>query len=304
MRLLTIGIGIRGAKIAEMLAKKGTKVNKVPLFKSYVVLNDSNALKKISLPEEKKMFVLKDVSGVINRLANIQEITEGNLIIFSLEDDFGYSTALEICEKVKDIGEDHVITLVLVPALDDLSLNEVKRKVRDIRSKSEVTFLFRGDQKTDDFILKTFNLLALAGEIDLKKKIAGEVVIDTSDVFNALRSDGFSVIGYAEKRMPFLNSLKTSAEMKAVRTKRMLELVDEAMNNLSIEGDIKDSSSALILYSASPQEITMEGLFAAISKIESLNEKIVLRYGDYPVPGSRKVSLVLLFSGVRKLRIS
>ncbi len=304
MRLLTIGVGIRGAKIAELLAKKGTRVNKVPLFKSFAVLNDERAIRSVSLPESRKFYVLNDVSGVVAAATATYEITEGSLVITSLEDDFGFSASLEICERLKEVMEDYVLSIAILPQLEMAKIVELRERIRELRKKSDVMFLFRGTPETEQSILKTFNLIALAGEIDLKKRVAGEVVIDTSDVFNALRGDGFSVVGYAERTVPFMSFLKSKSELKAARTRRMLEMVDEAMKNVSVDSEISDASSALLLYAANPKEVTMEGLFAAISKIEQLNNRIVVRYGDYPLLRSRKVSLVLLFSGIRKLKVS
>ncbi len=304
MRLLTIGVGVRGAKIAELLAKKGTRVNRVPLFKSFAVLNDERAIRSVSLPESRKFYVLNDVSGVVAAATATYEITEGSLVITSLEDDFGFSASLEICERLKDVTEDYVLSIAILPQFEMAKIVELRERIRELRKKSDVMFLFRGTPETEQYVLKTFNLIALAGEIDLKKRVAGEVVIDTSDVFNALRGDGFSVVGYAERTVPLMSFLKSRSELKATRTKRMLEMVDEAMKNVSVDSEISDASSALLLYAANPKEVTMEGIFAAISKIEQLNDRIVVRYGDYPLLRSRKVSLVLLFSGIRKLKVS
>jgi cell division GTPase FtsZ len=76
------------------------------------------------------------------------------------------------------------------------------------------------------------------------------------------------------------------------------------MKNLSINGDIEDAKSALLLFAGNPNEITMEGLFSSIALIENLNKNIVIRYGDYPIVGSRKIASVVLFSGIKRLRFT
>ncbi len=310
MRLLTIGAGFRGAKIAEVLAKKGIKVNRVPLFKCFAVLNDETMLRKVSLKEDRKYYVhglRGDVSGFVNRVTSIHELMEGSLIITSLEDDFGYLTSLELCKKLSEVTEDVVISLALVPQLDASSIGEIKKRIREMRRVSDVLLLFEGGVGVEDKILRVLNLVSLAGEIDLKKRIAGEVVVDTSDVFNALRGDGFAVAGYAERKIPFNISnilFRRNSEMKAVRTRRMIELVEEAMGNLSINGDVEDAKSALILFAGKPEELTMEGLFNSITMIENVNRNMVVRYGDYPIPKARKVAVVLLFSGIKRLKFT
>ncbi|WP_202320012.1 FtsZ/tubulin family protein [Archaeoglobus neptunius] len=310
MRLLTIGTGLRGAKIVELLNKKGVKVNRVPLFKCFAVLNNEEHLKSISLRDERKYYVhglRGDVSGFVNSITSLYEIFEGSLVITSLEDDFGFLTSVEICEKLKNVTEDTVISLALVPQLDTSSIGEIKKRIRGLREASDILILFEGGVGVERKILEVMNLVALAGEIDLKKRMAGEVVVDTSDVFNALKSDGFAIAGIAERKIPFSirNILfKKESELKAQRTKRMIELTEEALNNVSINGDIENSKSALLLFAGKPDEITMEGLYTSISMIENINRDIIVRYGDYPIPGSRKLSAVLVFSGIRKFKFA
>ncbi len=310
MRLLTIGVGFRGAKIAELLAKRGIRVNKVPLFKCFAVLNDENLMRNVSLRDDRKYYVhglQGDVSGFVNTVTDIHEILEGSLVLTSLEDDFGYYTSLELCRRLKDVMEDTIISLALVPQLDASSIGEIKRRIREMRKVSDVLMLFEGNVGVEEKILKVLNLVSLAGEIDLKRKVAGEVVVDTSDVFNALKGDGFSIAGYAERKIPLNLAniiFRRYSEMKAARTRRMLELTEDALSNLSINGDVEDAKSALILFAGKPEEMTMEGLFMSITRIENLGRDIVVRYGDYPIPKSRKLAVVLLFSGIRKLRFT
>lgn len=310
MRLLTIGAGLRGAKIVENLHKKGVKVNRVSLFKCFAVLNNEEHFRKISLKEDRKFYVhglRGDVSGFVNRITSLYEIFEGNLVVTSLEDDFGYLTSIELCEKLKRTTDDLVIALALVPQLDTSSIGEIKKRIRSLRESADVLMLFEGDVGVDQKILKVMNLISLAGEIDLKKKIAGEVVVDTSDVFNALKGDGFAIAGIAERKIPFdFKSLifRRDSELKAQRTRRMIELTEEALKNVSINGDVESSKSALLLFAGKPEEITMEGLFHSISMIENLNRDIIVRYGDYPIPGMRKLAAVLIFSGIRRFRFA
>ncbi|MEM0350873.1 MAG: cell division protein [Archaeoglobaceae archaeon] len=302
MRLLTIGIGLRGARIVEKLYKKGVKVNRAPLFKCFAVLGNENQIKTIAIKDERKFYAIsrKSVPGIINSITKIYELWEGGLTIFSLEDDYAFEVAVELNEKIKEIFEDPVISLVLTPTLGNMDLAELKRKMIEIRKKSDILLLFEGKPDVEEKILSSMNLLALAGEFDLKKKVAGEVVIDTSDIFNALKSEGFSIIGFAEKKISF-EIFRKKSELKAMRTKRMLELYDLALQNLSISGRLEEAKSSLILFAGPKEEITMEGLFEVIERVERINSSIEIRYGDCPLQG-RKVSLILLFSGIKSIK--
>lgn len=302
MRLLTIGIGLRGAKIVENFFKRGVKVNRVPLFKCFAILGNEAQMKSVAIRDDRKFYIhsKKGVLGFLNSITKIYEIWEGALVVLSLEDEYAFEIAIEVNERIREIFEDPIITLPLIPTLGEVDLLELKKKVLELRKRSDVLLIFEGNVGVDEKILRSMNLLALAGEVDLKRRVAGEVVVDTSDVFNALRSDGFSVLGFAEQKIPF-TILKKRSELKAMRTKRMIELLERALENLSIQAKIEDASSALILFTAPKEEITMEGLFEVIERVERLNNGIEVRYGDCPVRG-KKVSLVLLFSGLKAVK--
>ncbi|MEM1592808.1 MAG: cell division protein [Archaeoglobaceae archaeon] len=302
MRLLTIGVGLRGAKIAENFFKRGIRVNRVPLFKCFAILGNEAQMKSIAIKDDRKFYVhsKKGVLGFLNSITKIYEIWEGALVILSLEDEYAFEIAVEVNERVKETFEDPIITLPLIPTLGEVDMVELKRKLLELRKRSDVLLIFEGNVGVDERILRSMNLLALAGEVDLKRRVAGEVVVDTSDVFNALRSEGFSILGFAEQKIPF-GIFRKKSELKAMRTRRMIELFDKALNNLSIQAKIEDAKSSLILFTGPKEEITMEGLFEVISKVESLNSGIEVRYGDCPMQ-EKKVSLVLLFSGLKAVK--
>lgn len=165
-----------------------------------------------------------------------------------------------------------MIYLTLIPSLGNVDVSEIKKKMRAIQKVSDIILAFEGKGDSDQKIFNALNLLALAGEVDIKKRVAGEVVVDTSDVFNALKSDGFSVVGFAEQKLNF-GPFKKGSELKVIRTRRILGMLNEAMNNLSINGDIEKAKSSLLLFCGPKEEITMEGIFEAISKVRSSTEK-------------------------------
>lgn len=306
MKLLTVGVGLRGAKIAELFHKEGVRVNGAPLFKCFTILNDEAQLRTISIKDDRKFYMRdkKGVTGFLNSLTRIYEIWEGSLVLASLEDDFAFEISLDFCERLKKFSEDPLIYLTLVPSLGDVNISEIKRKMKEIQKVSDVIMVFEGRSEVDHKILNALNLLALAGEVDFKRRVSGEVVVDTSDVFNALKSDGFSVVGFAEQKVNF-DFFKKKSELKAIRTRRILEMLEQAMRNLSINAEIEKAKSALLLFCGPKDEITMEGIFEAINKVESLNEDIVVRYGDCPISPTlitKKVALVLLFSGLRSFK--
>ncbi len=306
MRLLTVGIGLRGAKIAELFYKHGVRVNRVPLFKCFAILSDELQIRSISIDDDRKYYVgdRRGVPGFINALTRHYEIWEGNLVITSLEDDFAFDVSVEFCERLKAFSEDPIIYLTLIPSLGAVDMSEIKKKMRTIQKVSDIILVFEGKADSDAKIFDAMNMLALAGEVDIKKRVAGEVVVDTSDIFNALKSDGFSVVGFAEQKVNF-DFFKKASELKAIRTRRILEMLEQAMNNLSINTELEKAKSALLLFCGPKEEITMEGIFEAISRVEKLNNDIIIRYGDCPIPSAfltKKIALAVLFSGLRSFK--
>ncbi|MFP4559235.1 MAG: cell division protein [Archaeoglobaceae archaeon] len=311
MKLLTIGCGNRGSLIADLMAKKGVKVNKAPLFKSYAIANEIEALKTLrGISKERRFHVggnlnHKDVGSIINTIFSNYEIYEGFLVPTGLDDGFGFSMSLEICKKLREICEEPVITLGLLPDLDATDLLELKKRIRELRKKSDVLLLFEDNESTEPMLVNSLNIISMVGEIDIKNKSTGEIVVDTSDVINSMEKEGVSVIGVAERKLPFwpLRKLlyRDEYEIRGLKTSRMVEMCEEAIENLSSDVDIQDASSALIVFSGDPEEITMDGMFSCMSMLDNINPNFEIRYGDYPIKMSQ-LYVVLLFSGIKKLK--
>lgn len=311
MRLLTIGAGERGAKISEMFVKRGAKINKIPLFKCYAISDNTDLISKLNIDDERKFFILKndenvDVKGFLNSVFSKYEFIEGSLLITSLIDDYGFIATYNLGLELRDLIEDPIIGLAIIPELDRASIEEIRRRIKKLKEAVDILILFEDKPNMEELLLNSLNTLSLVGEVDMKKRLAGEVVIDTSDVFNTLIKDGFSVIGYSTRKLQ-LNWYKKvilsgKSEIKGLRTKRMIEMFQEAMKNLSIQGDIEEAKTALIVFSGNPNEITMEGLFSCITMLEKMNPEILVRYGDCPIARSMNLSVVLLFSGIRRFK--
>ncbi|RLI84878.1 MAG: cell division protein [Archaeoglobales archaeon] len=308
MKLLTIGMGTKGAILSDALAKRGARVNRARLFKCYAVANDIDTLRSLkSIPERDRyhltLYKQKDVGGVVNTILERYELFEGTLLLSSLGDDFGYTLGIELAEKFKEAIEEPVLGLATLP--DEPELAELRRRIREFRKAVDILMLFKETEDLEKRVIESLNLLALVGEIDLKKRQAGEVVVDTSDVFNALIKEGVSAIGTATRRLPPLLIrkilMRKDYQIKGIRSQRMIDMLREACENLSVGAEVDSAKSALIVFSGSPEEITMDGLFDCISLIEEMAPDAEVRYGDYPCK-SRDMSLVLLFSGITKLK--
>ena len=309
MRLLTIGSGTRGSQLADALAKNSVKVNKVKLFKCYAVANDIETLKALKgIPEEDRFHIAvpragADVGGIVNSIMEKPEIHEGCLIVATLDEDFSYFLGMELAEKVREAMEDPIIGLTTLTIGGEVA--EIRRRIKEFRKAVDILILFQEGEGVEEKIVSSMNLIALVGEVDLKKGRTGEVVVDTSDVFNSMMKPGISAVGCASRKLPhpLIKKLfmRKEYQIKGIRSQRMVDLLREAHENLSIGIDEESAKSALFVFSGDPEEITMDGIFACISLLEGLSPEIEVRYGDYPC-GGRTLSVALLYSGVTRLK--
>jgi len=71
--------------------------------------------------------------------------------------------------------------------------------------------------------------------------------------------------------------------------------MDQAISNLSLQCDPKDSASALYLLSAPAEEITMDLVKELVDYLGEVAPRAMLRYGDYP-RGEPTVKTTLILS--------
>lgn len=313
MKLLTIGTG-KASGIADLFASRGARVNQVNLFKTFALvgnLEDLNNLKNID--DKRRFYAVNrgeniDVRSAFNSILSFNELYEASMVIVDLEDDFSFYSGLEVAERLGEVTEEPRLCLAVAPEMDyaekiAVALMRIKRLLKTF----DYLFLFEKRDGYLDTLIKTFNVLSLVGEVDARKKMSGEVVVDTSDFLNSLSRNGISVAGMASEILSFklIRRMieRRSSALIARRTERILNLLDNALKNISARAQLDDAEKALIVFSGDPDEVTMDGMFECIKTIEQMNPEILVRYGDYPVPNSREINLVTVFSGIKKFRL-
>ncbi len=131
-------------------------------------------------------------------------------------------------------------------------------------------------------IAEPFYDLLCAGE-EKKAKYIGSRLLDAGDIGQTL--SGWTVLGYGRSQLngvkvPFLrtrNFIKKSTE-----THRGLEAMGEAISNLSLKCNTRDSCSALYLLSAPTVEMNMDLVKELGDYLKDVAPEAVIRYGDYP----------------------
>ena len=313
MRLLTVGTG-KGAGIAEMFSKSGARVNNVNLFKTFAIVSSLDELKMLRhIDDGKKFYTVYrdgevDIRSVFNNIISFNELFEASLVICDLSDDFSFYSSMRVGEELHATTEEPRICLSVSPELDSPEgVNLTFMRIKHLMKSFDFLFLFEKKYGYEDVILKTFNTLSLVGEIDVKKQMSGEVVVDTSDFVNSLSKDGISIAGITNEKLPMkiLRRLKRvgMSETIAERTERMMRMFDMAVKNVGARADINSAKKGLIVFSGDPDEITMDGMFECIKSMERINPAMMVRYGDYPVPNSNELNAVVVFSGIKKFRL-
>ncbi|AKG91809.1 hypothetical protein GAH_00861 [Geoglobus ahangari] len=313
MKLLTIGTG-RASRIADIFASKGARVNNVNLFKTFAIVQSIDSLKSLRHVEDKRRFYAVyrdgevDVRSAFNNILSFNELFEASFIICDLQDDFSYYTTLRLAEELYRTTEEPKLCLALAPPLESAeNVNLTFMRVKSLLKAYDSLFLFETRDGFEDVLVKAFNVLSLVGEIDVRRRVSGEVVVDTSDFLNSLSREGVTVVAFNREVLPLkiLRRLKRKSysETVAERTERMVRMFDSSLLNTSARGELKSAKKALIVFSGDPDEITMDGIFECIKAVERMNPDILVRYGDYPVPNARELNVVVLFSGIKKFRL-
>jgi len=144
-------------------------------------------------------------------------------------------------------------------------------------------------------IVEPFYDLLCAGE-EVKSKRIGAKLLDAGDIIKTLK--GWTVLGYGVSklpaiRLPFLR--RQNYRKKSTETIKGIQTMDQAMSNLSLKCDSKDSASALYLLSAPPEEITMDLVKELVDYLGEAAPRAMIRYGDYP-RGEPTVKTTLILS--------
>jgi len=310
VRAITVGFGETGCKITEALSENRPKFSKEELFTCFAISDNLEFLSSLEHIESENRFPFMTfpskgrVEGVINEILSIPEFYETYLLITDIFDDFGYHTMVEFIKCLREKSDEPIITLNIVPPLHKpRNLSEMKKRLITIRKIADVLILFENKGDIEKRVVEPFNILAAAGELEARGEV-GEVVVDTSDIINSIK-DGITVMGFAKRDIPpepFRFIKKVDFKKQAERTMRMVELLKEAMTNLSLPVDISDASSALFIFSAHPDELTFDGYNTCLSLLAELNPKMRIRYGDFPLKKSDEIVALILFSGIRRIR--
>ena len=158
--------------------------------------------------------------------------------------------------------------------------------------------------KINEMIADPFYNLLCAGEEKKSKYIASRV-LDAGDIIQTIT--GWSVIGYGKSDLPLIRFPRERSRdfrKKGNETLKGIQAMDEAISELSLKCNPKDSKRALYLISAPSKEMNMDLIKALGDYMRDLAPEALIRNGDYPRErGVLDVTVILSeLSDVEKVR--
>ncbi len=158
--------------------------------------------------------------------------------------------------------------------------------------------------KINALIVEPFYNLLCAGE-EKKAKHIGAKLLDAGDIIQTLV--GWTVIGYGKSQLPLLRlpfERTRSFRKKSTETHKGIQVMDEAISELSLRCNPADASRALYLLSAPAREMNMDVVKELGEYLKDIAPKAIIRNGDYPRErGMLDVTVILSeLSDVEKVR--
>jgi cell division GTPase FtsZ len=157
------------------------------------------------------------------------------------------------------------------------------------------TSLVKNINQINQMIVEPFYNLLCVGE-EQKAKYIGAKILDGGDIKYSL--SGWTTIGYGETLVPrFKLSFNKSSNFrqKGEGTQKILQAMDAAISDLSIECKTTDAGRALFLLTSAPQDVNVDMIKEISEHMKSMAPQATIRDGDYP-RGRGKLEVTVVFS--------
>jgi tubulin-like protein CetZ len=157
---------------------------------------------------------------------------------------------------------------------------------------------------------RQMGLILHAGEFSEQGVEVGEVVLDAGEVLNTLVGMGYVAIGYAAETLPggylkFLDRWRPASyfiQSSQNKASRIVSLAKKAIyEEVSIPCDLTSADKALVLIAGPSQELSMRGFQTVRKWIDRSIAGLEMRSGDYPIPNTRYVGIIVMLSGMQNI---
>lgn len=153
--------------------------------------------------------------------------------------------------------------------------------------------------KINALIVEPFYNLLCAGE-EKKPQYIGSRILDGGDIIQTLA--GWTVIGYSKSQKARIKKPFDFRE-KMTESQRGVQVMNNALSELSLQCNPKDAGRGLYLLSASAKEMDMNLVSDIGAHLKRIAPEAIIRTGDYPRgEGPLNVTVILSeLSGVSKI---
>jgi cell division GTPase FtsZ len=346
MKTLVIGLGQAGGKIADSFLADDRK-SPVPHTFECIAVNSalSDLAGLIHIPQEDRIVIGEtvvkghgvgadnklgaeiaedEVDVILNRVSKVGVADfDAFLLVAGLGGGTGSGVIPVLAKHIKQVYDEPVYALGILPAENEgdiYTLNSARSLKTLLPSADAVilvdngTFLRGGEsvreayERINNEIVKRLGIIARAGEIRGRRVVA-EMVVDTSEIINTMRTGGICSIGYASERVSvkkkgFLSKLFSlflggGKKANIGRASRILSVVKRATKGrLLLPCDYRSANKALIVLAGPPSELDRKGIEKARQWLEQNIAGAEVRGGDYPLPKSGYVGSVVLLAGI------
>ena len=154
--------------------------------------------------------------------------------------------------------------------------------------------------KINELIVEPFYDLLCVGE-EKKTKHIGARLLDAGDIIQTL--SGWTTLGYGRVQLPVFKTpllWKQNFRGKMIETHNGIQAMDEAISEMSLECNPKDSNRALYLLAAPTAEMNMDLVKELGDYLAGVASEAIIRYGDYPRRG-RMLTITVILSHYKRV---
>ncbi len=236
MKIMVIGLGQAGGKIADLLLEDDRKSHAPHTFETLVVNTATSDLMGLKyIPQEDRILIgeasvkghgvgadnkrgaeiAKDEIEIIGNRVSKSGVADFDafMVIAGMGGGTGSGAISVVTKHLKDVYDEPVYALGILPAENegDIYTLNAARSLKALLTNSDAVilvdngaFLRAGESvkaaydRINKEVVKRLGIIARAGEVRSKKDV-GEMVVDSSEIINTMRNGGICTIGYASE---------------------------------------------------------------------------------------------------------
>ncbi|MGB9956592.1 tubulin/FtsZ family protein [Haloferax prahovense] len=248
------------------------------------------------------------------------------LIFAGLGGGTGSGAAPVLAKHLQRIYEQPIYGVGILPAADEGSLYS-RNAARSLKTFVDVTdhvFAFdngawaksgedvaQAHDSMNEELVRRLGILFASGEVS-ESGTVGESVVDSSEVINTLRGGGISTIGYAASELPesddsggfsikgLLGGGSSSVDELDSINRITTQTRKAVLGRLTLPCDVDSASRGLVVVSGPPEWLNRKAIERSRTWVEEQTGSMEVRGGDYPLPESNHVGVLVLLGDVSR----